>query len=199
MLKRITAIILSLVLVLGSAVTTIYASTDTKTSYVYDDVLKTKNYAFCIANQRIYKVNLNTNKVTVFAPKILEGSYIYMKYYKGNLYYGIESGTAFSLYRSNIKTKKECYIASCVDWHYAISNNKIYFRRQLVSGKFNRKVTNLNGTKTKKSKYKAVSIVRDSNAPSYCLIEKEYSDSWKAWLQTPDTKIYLGKLNLEDW
>ena len=196
--KTRIAVIFALIaaLILSNTVSA-FAASKTKKMTVYNEVIKSDNYAYCAAGDGIYKINL----VNGASQKLVNiDSYPFvgvggMKLYKGYLYY-LTGGTGVaspSLYRikTNGKGKKKLDSAD----RYVIKKKKVYYTKR-VGEFYNKSVKRqmkLNGSKKKKSSYKVKATFKDSNAAGYYVKQVETgSDTYSDYLFTPDKQILIS-------
>ena len=100
--------------------------------------IKSNNTVYCSNNSRIFKVDLNTEKVKVLVGRkhfkitdnlMLKGSYLYYVEMNRSDY------VTNSLYRVNTKDFKKRKLATIAGDRYAISGSKIYYKTVIKTKK----------------------------------------------------------------
>lgn len=152
---------------------------------VYDKVLRIGNFAFCaVSDDAIYKVNLKTNKVR----KLVAVSEVPHSMRKNGsyLYYVESTMGGNTLYRVSVKTGKRNRLGPY--YEYVISGNRIYCDGRVMK---------LDGSCKKKSTTSIkMKSIKNSNKKYRLVMKytpKDNGEQFKAWLKTPNGKIYLGK------
>ena len=176
----------------------LYSAAKTKKMKTYNTIKSGKN-VYCVAGNRILKVNLNTEKVT----KLVKGKHGYISslVLKGRYLYYLDHGNGLAtcyIYRVNTKTKKKQKLASKTAMNYAISGKKIYYEAiNADTWKSVNKVMKLNGKSKKSTKIKAKRIIIDSNSKNYSVWNDfdqgtmEYGEMVNYYLSTPKGDIFL--------
>lgn len=208
MKKRITLILLTLVMIVGCFTTVSFGAGGTKKMRAYD-IIKSKNIVYCAGYDSIYRVNLKNGAVRKLyfdEAGVMDGGPYALKLYKGYLYFLDPFATGNSLCRVKAGGGKVKNMLNVFD--YAIVKGKLF-----ASGynyiNYNKNVnivSKLNGKKVRKCKCRVKMLTdKKSNAQGYrintvsngkgmssegyeCYINTEY-------LVKPDgTMIELGRV-----
>ena len=175
-------------------------------SKAYDQVVVSKNTAYCTMGNTIKKVNLKTGKVTTLykdkdefmecGEMILKGDYLYFK----------SSCSGVILRRVNVKTKKSKTIDYGMDlWNIGISGKKLYYTAGYGTKYPNKDgvkiVASLSGKNMKKTSVKVSQKKLKTNKKGYKVTRKatgktksDDSEEFKYTLVKPGKDISLGTL-----
>jgi len=198
-MKKLLACIMVLAVAVSFMPISTFAATKSVKMMTYDQVLKTGSTAYCCGAEGVYRVKLSNGKVV--SKKLLHkdpsyGDYSHcegMKKKNGYIYYQITSeGTLYYLARVKASGGKYKTLAKLNDQgqvQYAIKGSKIYYKGDYGKTK---KVMNLNGTGKKKTKVKAVTKHKNSNAKGYKVIMKQKGSKAITYLKTPKGTYKLG-------
>ena len=147
-----SVLMIAVLIIIMSAPQAQAASSKTKTSTVYDEVIVKGKYAYCAAYGGIYKVNLKkgTSKMLVKTGSLPE---VYraprsMKLYRGYIYFDASNGTRSKEPLCRIKTSGKNYKYLANAESFAISKGKIYYvpfgpgknKQMKLNGKGKRKI-----------------------------------------------------------
>ena len=178
----------------------------TKPTKVYDQVIKSGDYAYCIAGTGIYKVNVKSGKIKKLVKDPGDYGHYRQMCKKGKYLYYIKGGTDVrgDLYRVSIKGGKSKHLAGnvnkarCVS-KYMIKKDRIYYKEMnATNGKEKTKKMKLNGKAKKKSKAKVKWSQEESNKSGYYIDVNVYDapsgsgyyEMIQYYLETPNGHYY---------
>lgn len=180
----------------------VHAAKKVKKMKVYQ-CIKSGDTVYCSNDFHIFKVDLNTEDVTIMTGGACYPNKLYLKgkylYYRDSFQGFDLKGYCGYLYRINVETMTKKKLAP-VDM-YAIQGNKIYYTVGKLKGnniKTYKKVMELDGKSKKKTKYTAKNSYKDTNTAGYYVTDDvdwgDYDQPASYYLSTPYADILLETL-----
>ena len=201
-MKKSAIVLGGMVLCIALMLTTLCTDVLAAKAGIAYKIVKNGDNILCIhkkaSGNTIYRYNTIEGKKDIFhrdkkAVDIqrisIKGNYLFFQ-----KSFGRDLSKKDGIFRADIITGKVKRLDT--GYKYVISGKKIYYQKyNFKNGKWKKRIMNLDGTKKKATKIKAVPKTKESSVAGYKLRSKSYSDGFefKNWLIVPGgDSVYLG-------